>query len=512
MPSLLHTLSPKNIAHTLGAFMLKYELPLFFVILIAGSYLRLVNLENTTSWFGDAGRDVLVAKHMALYRDNLFVAPDANGGMGVLINTPIYFWILASLWSISGSEYGVIFLFSIIGISNIIIAYIMSRQLERGFSALIFPFFVSISSFFVYASRNVWQPHLLPFFQMLSMLFLIRGLKTNTKYVYLSVQMAFLATHIHLSFAPLLLITIMATAYALYRKKHYMRLAYLSILIIGNIITWLLLLPRLSAQIHELVTSRIFPTFFTFTYENFMLLSQSLFAKSHGMLSSIVILLLPICVMYISLRMPTAQRVYGLILGTMLSSILALGGYTRPLYFHYLVPYYVLELMAFSYVFSRIRSHTYLFLFPLFVLLAINISQNNSATLSRKRISELHINQQIAKAILQINTSPAIILRVCLNNNLLCLENEAFTSSVWFYLEKFSGERLGTITNANTNTNNFIPFDDSRNRTDKFVICAYSSDECLNRMGVLPTNTRLLYSDGKDTTLFHIKDATTNVE
>ena len=510
MPSLFHTLSPIHVARKLGAFILKYELLLFFVILILGSYLRLVNLANTTVWFGDSGRDVLVAKHMALYRDNLMVAPDANGGKGVLINTPFYFWILAGLWSIYGSEYGVVFLFSLIGISNIAIAYIMSRQLEKGFSALIFPFFVSISSFFVYASRTVWQPHLLPFFQLLSMLFLIRGLKTNTKYLYVSVQLAFLATHIHLSFAPLLLITIVTTGYTLYRKKHYMSLAYLSILIIGNTITWLLLLPRLSAQIQELVTSHIFPTFFTFTYENFMLLSQSVFAKNHSVVSSIVILLLPIYVMYISLRMPTAQRIYGLILGTMLSSILVLGGYTRPLYFHYLVPYYVLELMAFSYIFSHIRSHTYLFLLPLFVLLAINISQNNSATLAKRRISEMKINQQIAKAILEINTSPAIILRVCLDNNPLCLKEEIFTSSVWYYLEKFSGEKLGTITN--TNTNNFLPFDDTKKRTDKFVICAYSSDECAKKMAVHPEAPRLLYSDGKETTLYHIKDATANEE
>ena len=505
MLSLFHTLAPKRVTLSLSAFMLKYELHIFLAILVLGVYLRTANLLNTTTWFGDSGRDIHVAKHMALHRDNLMVAPDANGGHGILINTPFYFWILACLWLISGSEQGVIFLFSLIGISNIIIAYVAAKQLGRGLSALILPFFVAISNFFVYASRNVWQPHLLPFFQLLSMFFLIRGLHVHTKYLYLSVQMAFLATHAHLSYSPLLLITLAVTAYTLYRKKNYLSLAHLFILIIGNIIIWLLLIPRLSTQVQSLVTGKIFPTFFHFTYENLTLLSGSLLARGNSTISSIIIiLLLPIYVLYVSMRLPTKQRVYGLIVGTMLNSFLVLGAYAQPLHFHYLTPYYVLELMAFSFVLSHIKIHKYahILALTLVAVIAVNISRGNHKTLLHRPISEIQTNQQIAKAILQINASSSIILSVCISNNMLCLKNDGFTSSVWFYLEKYSGEKLGTITNALNG--NFIPTRDDTKRADRFIVCMYPTHECLEKMEVLPTEADLLYSDGREITLYHV--------
>ena len=508
MLSLFHTLAPKRVALSLSAFMLKYELHIFLAILVLGVYLRTTNLLNTTTWFGDSGRDILVAKHMALYRDNLMVAPGANGGFGVLINTPFYFWILACMWLFTGSEQGVILLFSLIGVSNIVIAYVVAKQFGRGFSALLLPFFVTVSSFFVYAARNVWQPHLLPFFQLLSMLFLIRGLKNHTKYLYLSIQMAFFATHIHLSYTPLLLITIAVTAYALYRKRHYMNLAYMCILIISNVIAWLLLLPRLSTQVQSLITGKIFPTFFHFTYENLTLLSGSIFTKSNSTLSSIIILVLPIYVMYISLRLPNIKRAYSLIIGTMLSSILALGGYAQPLHFHYLIPYYVLELIAFAFVLTHINTHkySYLIILTLVALITMNISRGNRATLMQRPTSEIQTNQQIAKAILQINTSSSIILSVCISNNMLCLKNDGFTSSVWFYLEKYSGEKLGVI--ANTNNGNFIPTRDDTKRADRFIVCMYPTHECLEKMEVLPTEADLLYSDGREITLYHVGQPT----
>src|SRR3990172_43604 len=82
---------------------------LVLCIISVGIILRLASLRNYI-WFQqgyDESRDMLVAKHIVEYGEWLWRGPYAAGGQNILLNSPVYYYLLAIFWFIARSPYGV---------------------------------------------------------------------------------------------------------------------------------------------------------------------------------------------------------------------------------------------------------------------------------------------------------------------------------------------------------------------------------------------------------------------
>ena len=80
--------------------LLTYSLALILLFILVGGYLRSVNILETMYWW-DGGRDAFVARHMAEFNEFPLIAPVAGAGGGLLLNSPVYYYLLALVWKVS---------------------------------------------------------------------------------------------------------------------------------------------------------------------------------------------------------------------------------------------------------------------------------------------------------------------------------------------------------------------------------------------------------------------------
>lgn len=473
---------------------------ILILIIFLGVFLRVSNLFTNTTFFGDPGRDILVAKHMVEYNGSYLVAPDANGGNVILKNTPFYYWILSFFWLLSGSEFGVIFLFCVVGIFTIIVSYYLSREFSTGLYSLQLPFLVAVSNKFIYFSRNVWQPHLLPIFQMVSLLFLFRGVKKNKKEFLIAIQFAFFTFFIHLSYLSLLLTTIFIIVYFLYVKKQYKKLFEVFLLIIMNIIVWTAT-SGLSFESKGMNTLFInYDLFNNFIAQSFSILELTLsfITNIEGIpivISLTLFIVLILFLIFIRRYESLEFKKISLILLLMLSSFFSSSFYDKTIFLHHLIPFYTLIIISCSYLLSYLKNKK---IFSGFIMIVIFmfISRGNSYLISRKRISEMGLNNGLSQMIIDSGYKlDDISIGVCTDDGYHCVNVSSFTSSIWFYLEKISNKKLGNIANVG-NGNNYVSYSEKKLKTKAFYICRYSLIDCLNDLSL----------EKKDITTIYIED------
>lgn len=459
---------------------------LLFLIFAYGTYLRTINLENTAAWFGDSGRDVLVAKHLAEYREGFLVAPHASRGNGLIKNTPFYFWILGLSWLISGSEDGVIFLFSLFGAVNIILAFLIFKQFCSDYRALFFAYLVSISSVLINFSRNIWQPNLLPFFQLASILFYIKGLKKNW-YFYLSTQFAFLALHIHFSYLPILLATLLLVIRILFKKKEKIKMLLFLLLVSINCFVWLFLSGSIGIlKIFESKTVSLPANFLTLIGRlpsnlagNIYELGVNSFFSSDGLeLFYFFLLLFLVGALVRMIRNSVGDiREVSVMLIAMVGTFFVLGLYEKPLPFHYLYHYYILFWLAISFVILKIKGIGGLLIIPLLFFVSVKLGGNNAYLTYNRQISEKEQSEHIARVILNSGKFNRKYIKLCANDGNNCSNYDSFTSNVWFFIEKLSGKRFGFIANIG-NGNNYAPYFEDADNKDFFAVCQYELKKC----------------------------------
>ncbi len=494
---------------------LKKNLHLFvlFSITLLGSYFRLEHIHQNAHWFGDPGRDILVAKHLSLYKENLMIAPDAFGGLGLLRNSPLYYWLLSIIYFFFRSPESIQLFFAIAGISIVPLSYFLFREIANKFSSLAFSFFIAISADFIYFSRNIWQPHLLIPFQIISIIFFIKGLK-KSYYYYWSLLFAFIATHIHFSYIFLLLTTIILITFSLLNQKKHKHFAYSYILILINIIIWTLLTRNFLNKSTSVLAifQRIFingnaKEFTQNVLSNFQILQDGSLFLTQIETPLVIIFLMMITsffLLYVKLSKQSKQ-IYQMTVA-MLISIIFFGIYHTSVYFHYLYAYLFIFKMSIFVFFSNIKIAKYLFLIPL-LLFSCNSLKKLSDYYVEEKISEMQINMMIAQAILKHSNNQIdnISIKTCLSQEHRCSNPESFNSSVWFFIEEILDKKLGTLSNLG-NGNNYLPNNYYFNKQDWYIVCQYSRDICLNDLQINISKTKEIFAIDKITVSHYSKD------
>lgn len=144
----------------------KHSVGVVIVLTLLACQLRMSNLDRLTWGLigGDESRDMLVAKHMVKHGEWLFQGPRADGNQGSLANSPLYYYLIAAVWAISGDP--VRFMYVWAGISSllVVVAFIAGKVLKDDQTGLILAALVAVNHKYISGAREVFQPHLLAIF------------------------------------------------------------------------------------------------------------------------------------------------------------------------------------------------------------------------------------------------------------------------------------------------------------------------------------------------------------
>lgn len=139
--------------------------------------------------FSDSGRDLLVARHMALGKASLLVSPASSYGWWP--HTPAYYWLLAGLYSVFHAITPIYYIYAFIGWFSIVIAFKIGK--EMGYlSAIACLLFFSTNAILVYFSIVLAQPYIVITFTMLGLFFLMEWIKKKHQIFLLSALFIFI--------------------------------------------------------------------------------------------------------------------------------------------------------------------------------------------------------------------------------------------------------------------------------------------------------------------------------
>lgn len=498
-------LNLKNFFQHLSLFINKHQLWIFLLILALGIYWRLVNIFNLAPIIGDSGRDILVAKHMVLYRENLFISPAAAGGYNYLKNTPFYFHLLAFLYFIAGSEKGLIVAHALLSSLTIVLAYLISQKLFKGWLVLVLPFFIAVDTFLISFSKMIWQPNFLPFFQAWSLLFFLKSDRAHLKYLFIFVQLSFITFNLHLSYAPFLLVSLGFAAYKLIRYLAFKDFFLLLFLCLLNFIIYFLQSGSLYQNNHAVFGSillggqdlpiRYYNNILANTIELFRGFSIYNFSAP---IALVIFLLFIWLIFKIGRNSKNNEKIQDIcyLMGLMLATFFLSSFYFSHLPDHYLIPFYLIIFLSFVLVLDRLKK-IFAMIVPVLVILAtIFLTKDLSLRINKRSVSDIELHTVIAKTILDYNAGPPAKVTVCLKDMPKCNKADHLSVNIWLYLEKVSGERMGKIYNHSDGViDNFWPVEGKND----FLVCTYDLENCLTDAGETIDSTQMLkqFIDGQ---------------
>lgn len=147
---------------------------LIISILLLGAVLRLYRIGDYMTFLGDEGRDVLVVKHI-LEGDPTLLGPRASAGDFFL--GPIYYYLMTPfLWLWGLDPVGPAIMVALFGVATIFLVYYMGKKFFSVQTSLIAAFLYAISPLVIVYSRSSWNPNVMPFFTLFTMIILYKGI------------------------------------------------------------------------------------------------------------------------------------------------------------------------------------------------------------------------------------------------------------------------------------------------------------------------------------------------
>ncbi|MBI3559267.1 glycosyltransferase family 39 protein [Candidatus Gottesmanbacteria bacterium] len=152
---------------------------LLLLIFILAAILRFYHLPEYVRFLGDEGRDVLVVKRMIVDHQWTLLGPTAS--VGGFYTGPVYYYFMAPfLWLWRLDPVGPAVMAALFGLGTVVLIYFFTKNLAGERAGLVAAFLMAISPKMVEISRFSWNPNPVPFFAILTFLFLSRQKKIFT--------------------------------------------------------------------------------------------------------------------------------------------------------------------------------------------------------------------------------------------------------------------------------------------------------------------------------------------
>lgn len=151
------------------------------IILIAG-FLRLYKISDYMTFLGDEGRDVLVVYNI-LHGNFTLLGPTASVG-GFFLGPVYYYFISPFLWLFNYDPVGPAIMVALFGVATVFLIYKIGNDFFDTRTGFITAVLYSISPLVIAYSRSSWNPHLMPFFSLLTLYVLYKAIINNKAYLF----------------------------------------------------------------------------------------------------------------------------------------------------------------------------------------------------------------------------------------------------------------------------------------------------------------------------------------
>lgn len=466
---------------------LSLYIALIIFVVSAAFMLRFYRLMDFTDWSGDSGRDVLVARHLAEFKELKYVRPFCAGGTKIgLVNSPVYFYFLGIVWLLVRSTEGMVAFFVCLGVVSVALAGhtgIIVRNLRFGF---FWSLYLAVGYIFVYYSRNLIQPHPLLFLTTL-VIWLYAQLSQNDSkaffYVAAIITILFLATHIHLSFLGLLIswsILLFSDA----NRYHWFSIKKRITLAVYYLLHFFLLLIAITPEIHFSQSEISLFSFPEIRNHLFITIKNALtyWLSFDSKLSIVVLILLSVCGLLVLIWKDKKtniafNRTYFFTFVGLVGYLLMAAFQMSDLYIFHLVPLHTSVAALIAGALSAIPKKTALFnrlvqlcLICVGLLVVIPQLERNLIFL-QPTISQYTVYSQISKDIcIDIGSHDKTVAP-----NMYVFTGEHydyFTGHVWMLLEKFCDQPFTKLTTAG---DSFLPIRDDFDTA--YVSCSGNSNQ-----------------------------------
>ncbi len=145
---------------------MRLERFLFFAILALGTFLRLYRLPETMQFFGDQGRDALIARSILIDHDPAFIGPVTSVG-NMYLGPFYYYFMVIPLYFSYPSPVGPAYAVAIVGCMTLALVYILGKEMVGKHAAFFAYFLYAISPIIVEYVRFSWNPNIVPLFSLL---------------------------------------------------------------------------------------------------------------------------------------------------------------------------------------------------------------------------------------------------------------------------------------------------------------------------------------------------------
>ncbi len=154
-------------------------------ILLLAAFLRLYRIEDYMTFLGDEGRDVLVVYNI-LHGKLTLLGPTSSVG-GFFLG-PIYYYFMAPfLWVFNYNPVGPAVMVALIGVATVWLIYKACSEFFNTKVGLFASLLYAVSPLVIAYSRSSWNPNPLPFFSLLSLFTLYKGIvKKSYKLIFAS--------------------------------------------------------------------------------------------------------------------------------------------------------------------------------------------------------------------------------------------------------------------------------------------------------------------------------------
>jgi len=154
-------------------------------VLLLAAFLRLYRIADYMTFLGDEGRDVLVVYNI-LHGKLTLLGPTSSVG-GFFLG-PIYYYFMAPfLWLFNYNPVGPAVMVALFGVATVWLIYKFCSDLFNKRVGLIAALLYAISPLVIAYSRSSWNPNPLPFFSLLSLFTLYKGIvKKSYKLIFAS--------------------------------------------------------------------------------------------------------------------------------------------------------------------------------------------------------------------------------------------------------------------------------------------------------------------------------------
>jgi len=332
----------------------KKEAIFIILLLIIGGFLRLYRFRQTMQFFGDQGRDAIIAKQILIDHNLTLIGPVTS--VGNMYLGPFYYYFMVPWLALTyPNPIGPAIAVAIISILTIPLLYFITKKILDQPSAIIASIFYTFSSTVTASARFSWNPNLAPLFGLL-IIYSLYYLLVKKKTVGVFWTLLFFGILIQLHYLTVLIFPTIILNVFLSFKQSQNRIQIIKHTLFGMLVFFILSLPLILFDIrHDLInyqalkefltspqehirpTNKIISTIIEFQGKAYRVLAQ-LIVKPKDLTDRLLTLISIVGSIWllVTTKVKAQKQSLLIIIALITFSIIGLSFYTSPIFDHYL--------------------------------------------------------------------------------------------------------------------------------------------------------------------------------